>query len=383
MILNILRALFVLLMAGVGWAIVISVDKVNIGSQGAYYTLAGAITLAVLVVCADVLAPRRKLAVFSGTILGIIVGLVLAYGASFVTQLVFDQILFESNTEAGQTLLRFINITIGIVCCYLAVSFIMQTKDDFRFIIPYVEFRRQSRGDTPLVLDTSVLIDARIRDVASTGIFHSQLLVPNFVLMELQRLADSADRLKRGRGRRGLTILQDLQDDPEIDIRIIETGVSQSAKLDVDTRLMQLAKELDARVITTDYNLNKVAQLTGTDVINLNDLANALKPEVLPGEELAVHIVRVGETPGQGVGYLDDGTMVVVENAADQVEQDVTFTVTNMRQTSAGKMIFGRAGDDAGSDAMTGVPTARKRPRNRSRRRNEEDASPTQPADVS
>jgi uncharacterized protein YacL len=236
---------------------------------------------------------------------------------------------------------------------------VLQTKDDFRFIVPYVEFSKQTKGARPIVLDTSVLIDARIADIARTGIIENQVIVPRFVVLELQAIADGADKLKRNRGRRGLDTLADLKANPKIEMIDYDPPGRHDTKLPVDERLLHVARDLNARVLTNDFNLNKVAQLRGVDVVNVNDLANAVKPVVLPGERMVVRLVKPGEEAGQGVGYLDDGTMVVVEQARQHLNEEVEFTVTNTRQTSAGKMIFGRMGEGAA------VPPQR-RPRPRS-----------------
>jgi len=252
---------------------------------------------------------------------------------------------------------RNMNLVLGCVSCYLSISFILQTKDDFRFIIPYVEFNKQTKGSRPILLDTSILIDGRITDIGSTGIFESQLIVPRFVLDELQLVADSSDKLKRNRGRRGLDVLAKLRALPQVEVFIYDHSVHSETEVEgVDQKLLALAKQLNGRVLTTDFNLNKVAQLRGVDVININDLANALKPVVLPGERMHVRLVKNGEEAGQGVGYLDDGTMVVVEQGAGNLDREVEFVVTNTRQTSAGKMIFGRVADGQSSAAPAGAP---------------------------
>ena len=351
MILIILRAMFVLLMAAVGFFFAFQKSPpfdVDI-------SIVIPIAFAGFLVCSDMLsAPRRKLAVFSGTLLGLIVGLVIAYMLSFVVRLLVVQYV-KGDQDA---VIRYINMLISVAACYLVISFILQTKDDFRFIIPYVEFSKATKGARPILIDTSVLIDGRINDIVRTGVIESQLVVPQFVLVELQQIADSADKLKRNRGRRGLDVLAKLRTSERTEVTIYDPHREEEA-IPVDQRLMELAKELNARVLTNDFNLNKVAQLRGVDVINLNELANALKPEVLPGEKMTVHIQKRGEDPGQGVGYLDDGTMVVVEQGANHLDQEVEFTVTNTRQTSAGKMIFGRVGDEPPS---TGQPARRPRP---------------------
>lgn len=340
MILAILRALFVLLMAAVGFIFAFSTR--SLVSQDFDYWLLPVIgiVLGVLLICIDIIAPQKKLAVFSGTFLGLIVGLVIAYVLSFVVRLLVEQ--YATGNKEG--IIRFINMLVSVAACYLSISLILQTKDDFRFIIPYVEFTKATKGARPILVDTSVLIDGRITEIATTGIIESQLVVPHFVLDELQQIADSADKLKRNRGRRGLDVLAKLRGNARSDVAIYDPHREEEG-VGVDQRLMNLAKELGARVLTNDFNLNKVAQLRGVDVINLNDLANALKPTVLPGEKMTVRLIKPGEESGQGIGYLDDGTMVVVEQGRGHINQDVEFTVTNTRQTSAGKMIFGRMGD--------------------------------------
>ncbi|MBU0717671.1 MAG: PIN domain-containing protein [Planctomycetes bacterium] len=293
----------------------------------------------------DIFVPRKSLAAISGVFFGLIVGMVVAYGLSLVIDL-----LLEAKVTGGDpadpgtaSFISAVKLALGVVCCYLTVSFILQTKDDIRFVIPYVEFSKETKGAKPFVLDTSVIIDGRIADIANTGVIDSELIVPRFVLQELQTIADSNDKLKRTRGRRGLDMLNKLQTNEQIDIRILEVKPERSAAdAGVDEMLLDLAKQLSGKVVTNDYNLNKVAQVRGVTVININDLANALKPVVLPGESMTVKIIKPGEEIGQGVGYLEDGTMVVVEGGRERVAETVELTVTSVLQTSAGRMIFGR-----------------------------------------
>ncbi len=188
------------------------------------------------------------------------------------------------------------------------------------------------------LLDTSAIIDGRIADVVTTGYLEGRLLVPRFVLRELQRLADGADPLRRNRGKRGFEILKRLQDLRSVEI--VEADVAGVS--DVDAKLVELARQRGAHVVTTDYNLNRVAELSGVSVLNVNDLANALKPVVLPGESLRVQVLREGKEPGQGVGFLEDGTMVVVEQGRRLLGQEVPVVVTSALQTSAGRMVFAR-----------------------------------------
>src|SRR5581483_7423930 len=214
---------------------------------------------------------------------------------------------------------RMCSLLILIFICYICISTLLQTKDDFRFIIPYMEFSKEVKGARPLVLDTSVVIDGRIADVAEARVLDQPLVVPRFVLQELQGIADSSDKLRRNR----------VQKLPGIEVKIHDADLAELQGIrEVDQRLVVLAKHLGGKVVTNDYNLNKIARLQGVEVINLNDLANAMKPIVLPGESLTVKILKKGEEQGQGVGYLDDGTMVVAEQGGYHLGETVRLTVT-------------------------------------------------------
>jgi uncharacterized protein YacL len=190
------------------------------------------------------------------------------------------------------------------------------------------------------ILDTSVIIDGRVADIAEAGFLGGAILVPQFVLRELQQIADSSDSAKRNRGRRGLDILQRIQKNNSLDVQIYEADFPQVRE--VDLKLIELGKQLNAPIVTNDFNLNKVAHLRGVEVLNINELANALKPVVLPGEVMKVFILKEGKEYNQGVAYLDDGTMVVVDNARRLIGKNVDMVVTSVLQTTAGKMIFGR-----------------------------------------
>ena len=193
------------------------------------------------------------------------------------------------------------------------------------------------------ILDTSVIIDGRIADIAEAGFLEGTLVIPQFVLRELQLVADSADSMKRNRGRRGLDILQKLQKMPDVSIQIVEEDFPHTRE--VDQKLIELGKLYDCKVVTNDFNLNKVAQLHKVEVLNINELANALRPVVLPGEIMRVFILKEGKEYNQGIAYLDDGTMVVVDNARRLISKTIDITVTSVLQTTAGKMIFGRHDD--------------------------------------
>lgn len=334
MALVILRCFFVLVAAGVGFQLINSDQLSRESALIPWVAFGGCIVLAVGVIAVDILAGRKRLDTITAVYFGLLIGLLLSY----VLQLALSPMLPESKSLWGQ----WIPVLIGMVMCYTCISILMQTKDDFRFIIPYVEFAKEIKGLKPYVLDTSVVIDGRIADVVETHIIDNQLIMPQFVVAELQAIADSSDRLKRGRGRRGLDLLNRLRSDPKVDLQIFDRELPQFAGQSVDQKLVLLAKHLEGKVVTNDYNLNKVAKLHNVGVINLNDLSNALKPVFLPGDHLEVRIIKAGEEPGQGVGYLEDGTMVVIEGGRDHVNQNVLANVTSVLQTSAGRMVFGK-----------------------------------------
>lgn len=315
----------------------------------------GSVLLAGLIILIDTNIPRKTLQSISGLFFGLVVGLLIAYGVNEVLTALLRS-LTPSLFADGQVhpSIDITKVLVGIVSCYFCVSFILQTKDDVRFVIPYVEFAKQIKGQRPIILDTSVIIDGRIADICDTGILDQRLIVPKFVLSELQAVADSSDKLKRNRGRRGLDILNKLQSNKTIDIQVLEDAESVADRNEpVDLKLLALAQRLNGRVATNDYNLNKVAKVRGVQIININDLANAMKPVVLPGEALTVKVVKAGEEQGQGVGYLEDGTMVVVEQGRGHIGEIVDLAVTSVLQTSAGRMIFGR---------IEGISQPRRRP---------------------
>src|ERR1700733_4483758 len=299
MVLLILRAFFVLLMAAIGWSFLTHPHTQFTAYN--WLALAIATSVSVFVICIDILAPRKKLTVFAGTFFGLIVGISIAFALSFLTPWILDQYETMSSSplplteSARHAIVFYINLFIGVVTCYLSISFILQTKDDFRFIIPYVEFSKQTKGARPILLDTSVLIDGRINDIARSGIIESQLILPRFVVQELQTIADGADKLKRNRGRRGLDTIAELKSNDRLELIDYDPSGRHDANQPVDEQLLLLAKELNGRVLTNDLNLNKVASLRGVDVINLNDLANAMKPVLPPADKR--FFGRIGVVP--------------------------------------------------------------------------------------
>lgn len=302
---------------------------------------------AVLTVGLDILIKKKRIDLISSVYFGILIGLFLTYIVSLGLEPFFASYAegYEETETRGispQGLRMMVTSFSGLVICYLCISVLWQTKDDFRFIIPYVEFAKESKGVKPYILDTSVVIDGRIADIVETGIIESPLVMPRFVLVELQNIADSSDKLRRARGRRGLDVLNRLRTNDEIDLKIYERELPEMENESVDSKLLILAKHLGGKVVTGDFNLNKVAKLQSVDVINLNEIANSIKPVFLPGEQISVKVVKAGEEAGQGIGYLDDGTMVVVEDGRGQIGNIIDITVTSMLQTSAGRMVFGK-----------------------------------------
>ncbi|MHC4558504.1 MAG: TRAM domain-containing protein [Planctomycetota bacterium] len=320
----------------------------------------------VFVLLLDILTPKKKFSALAGVFFGLLVGLLVSWALSPVVDMIKDT--YSINITAAAV--AGIKWTLGICVCYLTISVVMRTKDDVRFVIPYVEFAKQTKGARPLVLDTSAIIDGRIVDLCQSKLFDSPLIVPRFVLNELQLIADSADKLKRNRGRRGLDILNRMQSDSVIDVEIDDTMLAEVEEVKgVDQKLVMFSKACNGRLATTDYNLSKVAQVREVDVVNINDLANSLKVVALPGEAMQVKIIKPGEEAEQGIGYLDDGTMVVVEGARNKIGRDLIISITSSLQTSAGKMIFGKF---EGFVQETGRDN-QKRPHRRSSRANTSD----------
>ncbi|HOK66007.1 MAG TPA: TRAM domain-containing protein [Anaerohalosphaeraceae bacterium] len=296
------------------------------------------LVVTILAILVEWLTPKKTLSALAGIFFGLLVGMLISWAMSRVLEML-NLLFFKLEADTLQMVIWLM----GVCICYLTISLVIRTKDDVRFVIPYIEFSRQTKGLRPLVLDTSVIIDGRIADIAETKLFDAPLIVPRFVLNELQLIADSPEKIKRNRGRRGLDMLNKLQNSTIVEVKIDDTpppGIEDNAG--VDQKLIAFTKNCDGRLVTNDFNLNKVATLRGVDVININDLANALKTVTLPGETMRVKIIRLGEEPTQGVGYLDDGTMVVVEGANSKIGQTISFTVTSSLQTSAGRMIFGK-----------------------------------------
>ena len=257
---------------------------------------------------------------------------------------------------------QFIHSLLIVFLIYMGIAIGTRRGEWFEPARLIAAFKDASRLHQYKVLDTSVIIDGRIADICETGFLDGTLVVPQFVLRELQQVADSSDSLKRNRGRRGLDILQRVQKMAHVQVQIVETDFPEVRE--VDLKLIELAKRLSGKIVTNDFNLNKVAQLRGVAVLNINELANSLKPVVLPGEVLRVFVLKEGKESGQGVAYLDDGTMVVVDQGKRAIGRTIEVTVTSVLQTTAGKMIFCKW-----PEALAGSPEdARREPRGSERR---------------
>jgi len=268
-------------------------------------------------------------------LIGAVVGAIAGTLCAYLMALVFSRTNIEPKT------LSFLQVILVVVLAYLGMV-IGASKGDLLNLqaLGGLFGAERTHRRNYKILDTSVIIDGRIADIAEAGFLDGLLLIPQFVLRELQLVADSSDSLKRNRGRRGLDILQRIQKIPNLQTQIVEEDFPFLR--DVDQKLIELAKRYEGKIVTNDFNLNKVAQLQGIEVLNINELANALKPVVLPGEAMRVFILKEGKEPNQGVAYLDDGTMVVVDNARRMISRTIDITVTSVLQTTAGKMIFGR-----------------------------------------
>jgi uncharacterized protein YacL len=276
--------------------------------------------------------PAKKFtAAIIGLILGLIIANLLAYSLSFIPLI-------------GSYLPLILSVILGIVGINLAVNKKDEISDFFGHFKSFNKNKKRENKDdnlnSPKILDTSVIIDGRILDICKTEFLEGDLIVPRFVLAELQHIADSSDSLKRNRGRRGLDILNKMTKIKKNKIKIV--GRDYRDEKEVDIKIIRLAKDLKARVLTNDYNLNKIAQLEKISVLNINDLSNALKAVILPGEEINTQIIKEGKEPEQGVAYLDDGTMIVVEDGHRYIGKKVKIMVTSILQTPAGRMIFGR-----------------------------------------
>ncbi|RJP47977.1 MAG: TRAM domain-containing protein [Anaerolineaceae bacterium] len=283
------------------------------------------------------LAAESLFAGLTGLVVGLLIAALLAFPLSLLPE-PFSQIL------------PFVGV---VLFAYLGVSVFVMRQGDIMGLMSAISGRGEGGGSSSwtnlnrtILLDTSVIIDGRVADIAKTGFLPGTLLIPRFVLNELQYIADSPDGVRRQRGRRGMEVLAELQKLPNLLVRISDINVD--GVREVDDKLVVLGKQLKSPILTNDYNLNRVAELQGVTVLNINELANAVKSIVLPGESLRINIMQEGKEYGQGVGYMDDGTMVVVENGKDYIGEYMEVNITKVLQTAAGRMIFGRVDEENG-----------------------------------
>ena len=322
-----IRLVFVALCAAAGWLVSLTILA---GEHNRGLAIGVGLGIGLLVVLVDVLLKGFSLRGLSALTFGIGVGLVIAHmvGASPI---------LETGDPATIYLVR---LGLFVICPYLAAVIALRGKDEFNLVIPYVRFVPHE-VDVPLVVvDTSVLIDGRIARVCESGFLSAALVIPRFVLNELRAVADSTDPHKQARGRRGLDVLNELRKIKNLDIRIIESEVTK--REDVDAKLVFLAHSMRAKLLTTDYNLAKMAEFHGVSWLNLNALAKSLRPELMLGERLEVDLVKPGKEEGQAVGFIEDGSMVVVSGGRPHIGQHVQAEIVSVLPTAGGKMIFAR-----------------------------------------
>ncbi len=334
----VIRAFFVLVCAGLGLygsLDVFYIEGVSTSPNTLPYLL-GACVVAVLVILAEMMSSHADISTLSCVIFGLVLGLVLSILFRPVIDLISESFVSVPEEQVDQRFLHFFQLVSAALFCYFGVTILLHTRGQFKFIVPYVEFRREIKDRQPLLLDTSVLIDGRIEAFLRSGVIHSPVMVPNFVLDELHALSDSSRKIKRERGRRGLKVLSSLQEDGKVEVLPV-----QAAEGEVDVALLGLATDHGGWILTTDANLVERGKVQGVNVVNLNEVADAMKLNVVPGEIVKTTIIRKGEEKHQGVGFLSDGTMLVVQNGEDKVGEEVTVEVTSMIRTSAGRMIFG------------------------------------------
>ncbi len=320
-------------------------SELNDGWRPYFSGLFGAI-IGVLIIAFEMRVARSSLKTLIGAAIGSILGILGAF-------LIGVLISIQKEAAVSAEMQTFLTISLAFFMGYIGLMVGAAKGDYLDLSVLGGIFSDKNVEQDFRILDTSVIIDGRIADVAETGFLGGTLIIPQFILTELQQVADSPDSSKRQRGRRGLDMLQRLRNNSKIDIQIIETDFP--AVKEVDLKLIELGKQLDAVIVTNDFNLNKVSQLRGVLVLNINELANALKPVVLPGEAMRVFILKEGKEYNQGVAYLDDGTMVVVDNARKLIGKTADIAVTSVLQTTAGKMIFGRLWEDNMENADSSV----------------------------
>lgn len=340
----IFRLIFVVITASVAYQISIAMFNAAPFSWINIFSIVIGTGVAVAVIWIELQYANRFVIATFTVILGLLIGFVASYLFLQALMLIphvkiLRQIFERSQTEQIQDALR---VGVTFFFCYLVIVLLARTRNRFKLLIPFVELNKES-DDRHLILDSSVIIDGRILSICDTNILKGVYTIPKFVLNELQLLADSVDRKKRMRGRRGIDILGELQKKTVLQI-YFDTELFPHIK-EVDDKLLALSQKLGGVLVTNDYNLKKIAELQGIEVINLNAVANALRPPVMPGDTINIQIIKPGEEAEQGIGYLDDGTVVIVQNAAPLIGQLVEVVVTNVLQTNMGRMVFAKASE--------------------------------------
>jgi uncharacterized protein YacL len=324
-----MRILLIIFSSAIGYYVGSSIKP-----EYGYIGLLSGFGISLFIILIEVALRKVKGRILVGGFLGLIGGLLVAKVISSPLSFIFPE---------GNGL--FIQLILSLLFGYLGAILGIKRAEGFHISDILRAFRGGPQEENIKILDTSVIIDGRIADICETGFLEGTFILPQFILQELQYIADSSDPLKRARGRRGLDMLHKIQKMAGLNVRIMEEDFPNVK--DVDSKLVALAKMLSAKIITNDFNLNKVAELQGVTVLNINELANAMKPVVLPGETMKVFVLKEGKEVGQGVAYLDDGTMVVVENARRYIGKNVEVAVTSVLQTTAGRMIFTKLKEDA------------------------------------
>jgi len=335
MALVVLRAIFVMVSVGIAVLIFNSGPMRQADAWVPWAVLLGMIALPLTVIGIDSSLRRKDLTVITAVYFGLLVGVFLNYVAILALTPILSAI--RDNPVVG-----WLPLILGMLLCYICTSLLLQTRDDFRFLIPYVEFARDVKGLRPNLLDASAIVDGRIADLADAGIFQSRFVVPSFVVDDLQAAAEAPEKQRRLRGRRGLDILSRLRESKTIDIEVLAPVDEVAPEASDESRVVAMARRLGGRILTNDANVVKIASVRSVQAININDMALALKPTFVPGDHVDVRLVKPGEEPGQGVGYLDDGTMVVVDGGRDQIGRTVHASVTSTLQTSAGRLVFAK-----------------------------------------
>lgn len=333
MTLSFLRVLFLMMAGVVGYYIGTLLEIQQKNGHAFSYALLGAqigCLSGLLVIFLEGRFRQVSLRGLSSMVFGLLLGVFMAKLISNVLSLL----------PLGPFILSVSELVLTLVFSYLGAVMALRGKDEFNIIIPYVRFQRQDMKEGIILLDSSAIIDGRIAEIYKSHFLAGRLVVPQFVLHELQRVADSQDDLKRQKGRRGLEILRQMQEDPQVDIRFHEDNLPVNQ--DVDTKLVSLAKMLDAKICTTDFNLNRIAALQNITILNVHKLINSVKSSVSPQEAFDVKLIKEGKEANQAIGYLDDGTMVVVNDAKHLIGQVVGVSVNSVLQTEAGRMIFAR-----------------------------------------